>query len=59
MYRRIVLVDQEETKNYASLFGRGFGNNIYTLQALQSMDEENLKKFLTFGEGECRAIRGR
>ena len=22
MYRRIVLVDQEETKNYASLFGR-------------------------------------
>lgn len=58
MYRRIVLVDQEETKNYASLFGRGFGNNIYTLQALQSMDEENLKKFLTFGEGEAVMLIG-
>lgn len=58
MYRRIVLVDQEETKNYASLFGRGFGNNIYTLQALQSMDEENLKKFLTFGEGEAIMLIG-
>ena len=58
MYRRIVLVDQEETKNYASLFGRGFGNNIYTLQALQSMDEENLKKFLTFGDGEAIMLIG-
>ena len=58
MYRRIVLVDQEETKNYASLFGRGFGNNIYTLQALQSMDEENLRKFLTFGEGEAIMLIG-
>lgn len=58
MYKRIVLVDQEETKNYASLFGRGFGNNIYTLQALQSMDEENLKKFLTFGEGEAVMLIG-
>lgn len=40
--RRLVLLDQEETPNYAGYYGCGLGNEIYTVQQLSalSVDEE-------------------
>ena len=58
MNRRIVLVDQIETPNYMAYFGCGLGNEIYTLQSLQNMEEEKLKKVIGVGEGDAVMLVG-
>lgn len=56
--RRIVLVDQEETPSYLRYYGCGLGSEIYTLQSLNVMPEEQLKKVLTIGEGDAVMLVG-
>lgn len=58
MNRRIVLVDQIETPNYMAYFGCGLGNEIYTLQSLQNMEEEKLRKVIGVGEGDAVMLVG-
>lgn len=43
MNRRIVLVDQIETPDFAKFYGCGLGSDIYTVQQLQSIEGDSLK----------------
>ena len=46
MNRRIVLVDQNEFPEYTKLYGCGLGNEIYTLQFLETLSEEDKENIL-------------
>lgn len=58
MNRRIVLVDQLETPDYMSYYGAGLGQEIYTLQSLEGLDEQNLKQVLTLGDSDAVMLVG-
>ena len=56
MNRRLVIVDQEETPDYLLYYGCGLGNEIYTTQQLQGMEEVDLKNVLTIGKGDGSVV---
>jgi hypothetical protein len=58
MNRRFVLVDDTETTNYMSLYGIGLGNEIYTVQSVEEMNEQDMHNFLTIGEGDAVMLVG-
>ena len=58
MNRRIVLIDQNEVQNVMSFYGCGLGNEIYTIQSLQSLNEEDLKASLTLGPTDAVMLVG-
>lgn len=58
MNKRIVLVDQNEQPNYLSLFGRGLGNDIYTIQQLEGMDEGDRNNILSLGNSDAALLIG-
>lgn len=58
MCRRIVLIDQNETKDYSRYYGSGLGSEIYTLQGLDSIPEFERKKLLTIGVGDAVLLVG-
>jgi len=58
MCRRIVLIDQNETKDYIRYYGSGIGNEIYTIQGLDSMSELERKKALTISYGDAALLVG-
>ena len=56
--RRIVIIDQIETPNYLAYFGCGLGNEIYTVQYLQELEEDKLKQVLALGSGDAAMLVG-
>lgn len=53
MNKRIVLIDQIETPDLAKYYGSGIiASNIYTLQRLQEMSEQDRTKVLELGDGD-------
>ena len=58
MNRRIVLIDQNEIQNVLSFYGCGLGNEIYTVQSLQSLDENELRVSLTLGPSDAVMLVG-
>lgn len=58
MCRRIVLIDQNETKDYTRYYGSGIGSEIYTLQGLESMPRDEKEKILTIGQGDAVLLVG-
>lgn len=56
--RRIVIIDQIETPNYLAYFGCGLGNEIYTVQYLQELEEDKLKQVLSLGSGDAAMLVG-
>lgn len=56
--RRIVLVDPNETSNYMAYFGCGLGNEIYTLQHLESLPENEKMRILSLGPGDAAMLVG-
>lgn len=53
MNRRVVLIDQNEVTDYAKYYGCGLGQEIYTLQYLNSLSEGEVDKLLNFGESDA------
>jgi len=58
MNRRVVLIDQNETKNSLSYFAAGLGNEIYTLQYLEGLDYGDKINLLTFKETDAIMLVG-
>ena len=58
MNRRIVLIDQDEIPDYLNYFGCGLGNEIYTLQSLNSLSESERSKILRVGESDAIMVVG-
>lgn len=58
MNRRIVIVDSQETPDYMSYFGIGLGNEIYTTQYLDSMDEGPRMQLLTLEPTDAAMLVG-
>ena len=59
MNRRIVLIDQNETPNIASFYGIGLSEEIYTLQALNSMNPDDLRNYMmSLGKGDAIMLVG-
>lgn len=58
MNRRIVLVDQVETPGYMVYFGAGLGDEIYTIQQLDSLSEQDRKTILTLGPSDAVLLVG-
>lgn len=56
MNRRIVLIDQVEFPDYTKFYGCGLGNEIYTLQYLESISEEDRETLLTLGPGDAALL---
>jgi len=57
MNRRVVLVDQEETPDYARYYGAGLGD-VITLQSLFGCSDYDLRKLLEFGESDAVLVVG-
>lgn len=57
MNRRIVIVD-EEVQNPLDYFGRGLGDEIYSVIGLEQMEPEVLRKTLTLGTGDAAMLVG-
>lgn len=51
--RRIVLVDQIETPNFAGLFGCGLGKDIYTTQSLDRLPDKGKSILGNLGPGDA------
>lgn len=59
MNKRIVLIDANETPNYLSWVGVSeFNGQVYTLQILDDMEEEERKEILSLGEGDAALLVG-
>ena len=58
MNRRIVLVDSQETPGYMSFFGVGLGNEIYTVQYLESLPEDKRLQVISLGPGDAAMLVG-
>lgn len=58
MNKRIVLVDSVETPDYMGYFGVGLGNDIYTIQFLESLDDTSRQSILTLGQGDAALLVG-
>ena len=58
MNKRIVLIDREETKDYARYYGSGLGNDIYVLDVLDAIDPQKKMEILTLGEGDAAMLVG-
>ena len=56
MNRRIVLVDQNEFPEYTKLYGCGLGNEIYTLQFLETLSEEDKENILFLEQGDAALL---
>lgn len=55
--KRLVLIDQVETPDYIKYFGCGLGNDIYTLQSIQSNQNER-DLVLSIGDGDAVMVVG-
>ena len=53
MNRRVVLIDQLEVPDYIKFYGCGLGNEVYTLQYLNGLDEDVKNKLLYFEETDA------
>ena len=53
MNRRVVLIDQNETQDYTRYYGAGLGGEVYTLQYLGSLYEQDRNEILNFREGDA------
>ena len=52
--RRLVLLDHDETPNYAGYFGCGLGNEIYTIQQLDSLSVDKRNEIIgNLGPGDA------
>ena len=58
MNRRFVLVDVTETTNYMSLFGIGLGNEIYTIDYVDSLSEQDRNSLLSIGDSDAVMLIG-
>lgn len=58
MNKRIVLIDQVETPNYARYYGSGLGGNIFTLQYLDSLPKNQKDDILNLGLGDATLLVG-
>lgn len=56
--RRLVLVCEKETPEFLRYFGVGLGNEIYTLEHLESLDPYDKEKILTLGPGDAALVVG-
>lgn len=52
MNRRLVLISQAETPDFAKYWGCGLGNEIYTLEQLEAMDKIDRENCLRVGVGD-------
>lgn len=58
MCRRITLIDQNETKDYTRYYGSNLGNEIYTLQGLESMPKYEKERILKIGNNDAVLLVG-
>ena len=60
MYRRVILVDTEETPNYLQIFSANLGNDVelYTLQQLTQLPEELQREKLKLGDTDAALLVG-
>ena len=58
MNRRLVLIDQVETPDYTKYYSGDFGNEVYTLQYLNSLLKSDSSRILSIGEGDAALLVG-
>ena len=58
MNRRIVLIDKVEVPDFTKYYGYGLGNEIYTLQYLDSLEESERKNILNLSLGDAALLVG-
>ena len=58
MNRRIVLVDSKETPDFTKFFGCGLGNEIYTIQKLQTLTEPEIKNIIALEKSDAVMLVG-
>lgn len=56
MNRRIVLIDQQEVPDYAKFYGCGLGDEVYTIQYLESLSEDEKNSILNLGHGDAALL---